>query len=641
MPTPPPPPLLQTLRTGFWHLRRGGPRQLRAWRRRLRISALGTEDGAPLSKDDGTLSFTPFTPPAGPPRFANIRAAVILDAFSMMAWSQEMEIVAVTPHSWLEQLSADPVDLLLVESAWHGNDDAWQYQLTGSKAPSTALRALVAHCREHGIPTVFWNKEDPPHFEDFLDTARLFDHVFTTDMTLLPRYRDELGHDRIEVLPFAAQSAVHNPVRPRSGHQERDVAFAGMYFAHKFPERREQMDLLLGGALDASPRLEKGLEIFSRFLGDDERYQFPGDLASRVVGSLPYDQMLTAYKAYKAFLNVNSVVTSPSMCARRIFEITASGTPVVSTPSPAIGKFFAEDEVPVVRDREDAKHVVRALVRSSELRDHTVHRAQRRIWRAHTYTHRTRQILDAAGVEPTARRMGLAGDAGLPGISILAATNRPGQIGHLLEQVGRQEGVKRQLVLATHGFTAPNDLTARAREHGIDEVIALDASEHWSLGSCLNAAFERAEGEVCSKMDDDDLYGPHYLHDLLQAMEYSGADVVGKHAHYMYLTGTDTTLLRFPWLEHRFTDRVMGPTITAGREVFVAHPFADVSRGEDTGFLEAVVKSGGRIYSADRFNFTQMRHGAAGGHAWSASDRELMASADVAWFGRNERHVMV
>ncbi|MGO1258839.1 MAG: glycosyltransferase family protein, partial [Brachybacterium sp.] len=151
-----------------------------------------------------------------------------------------------------------------------------------------------------------------------------------------------------------------------------------MYFAHKFPERREQMDLLLGGALDASRTMETGLEIFSRFLGDDERYQFPGELGERVVGSLSYERMLTAYQAYKVFLNVNSVNSSPSMCARRIFEITASGTPVVSTPAPAIAEFFAADEVPVATDREDAAHVVRALVRSPELRDRTVHLAQRR-----------------------------------------------------------------------------------------------------------------------------------------------------------------------------------------------------------------------------------------------------------------------
>ncbi|WP_210425929.1 glycosyltransferase family protein, partial [Salmonella enterica] len=116
-----------------------------------------------------------------------------------------------------------------------------------------------------------------------------------------------------------------------------------------------------------------GLEIFSRFLGDDERYQFPGTLADRVVGSLPYRNLLTAYKHYKVFLNVNSVTDSPSMCARRIFEISAAGTPVVSTPSAATKAFFPVTEVAQPETVEDAEWTLRALVRSPELRNHTVH----------------------------------------------------------------------------------------------------------------------------------------------------------------------------------------------------------------------------------------------------------------------------
>src|SRR5699024_3531179 len=161
----------------------------------------------------------------------------------------------------------------------------------------------------------------------------------------------------------------------------------------------------------------------------------------------------------------------------------------------------------------------------------------------------------------------------------------------------------------------------------------------WSLVVWWSAALKRGDGEVCSKRDYDDLYGEFSLRDLLRARQFSGGDVGGKHAHYMYLAGTDATLLRFPWMEHRYTDRVMGPTITAGRAVFRAPPFADRNRGEDTAFLEAVVRADGRIYSADRFNFTQMRRGEDGRHAWSANDRDLLATADVAWFGRNDGHV--
>src|SRR5699024_11097322 len=165
----------------------------------------------------------------------------------------------------------------------------------------------------------------------------------------------------------------------------------------------------------------------------------------------------------------------------------------------------------------------------------------------------------------------------------------------------------------------PTETAERARELGVENVVVLEAPDTWSLGTCLNAAVDRADGQVLSKMDDDDLYGAFYLHDLLRAREFAAADVVGKHAHYMHVAGPDATLLRFPWMEHRFTHHVMGPTITAGREVFTAHPFADVSRGGDAGFLGVVTEGGGRDYSGDRFSFTQMRHGENGGHAWSAS----------------------
>ncbi|MEK8227730.1 hypothetical protein NKG05_18920 [Oerskovia sp. M15] len=90
---------------------------------------------------------------------------------------------------------------------------AWQYHLTGTSAPRPAFIELVTFCREQGIPTVFWNKEDPVHFEDFLESAALFDRVCTTDVNRVPDYVERLGHDRVSVLPFAAQPAIHNPVR--------------------------------------------------------------------------------------------------------------------------------------------------------------------------------------------------------------------------------------------------------------------------------------------------------------------------------------------------------------------------------------------------------------------------------------------
>ncbi|WP_349829355.1 glycosyltransferase family protein [Brevibacterium litoralis] len=651
-------------RTALWHLRQGGPTQLKEWLRRQRAGVGGLRFG---HSDDPAERFPALTGDDRAPVFGTLRVGTILDEFSASSFRYEWDCVGlerkrasgadlVGPDAFRPQVEG--LDMVFVESAWNGNDGAWQYQLTGTNGVKQPFKDLMAACREAGVPTVFWNKEDPPHFEDFLEAAALFDVVFTSDERLVPEYRDRLGHDRVGVLGFAAQPAIHNPARPDHGFQEYGIAFAGMYFAHKYPERREQMDWLLGAALDAEEKSGEDFAIFSRQLGGDERYQFPGELGEHVVGSLPYPHMLSAYKGYKAFLNVNSVVDSPSMCARRIFEITASGTPVVTAPSAATRAFFPADEVFQPSDRAEATDVLRALVSSPELRDRAVHLAQRRIWDAHTYTHRAMTVMDAAGVEyevpfvgaggsdraggatgaggargEGASAAGSAGSAG--GVSVLVSTNRPEQLDHVFRSVGRQCLPDVQLSLVTHGFSLSSGAVADlAGKHGVQNYVHRTVGADRSLGECLNAAIEAADGAVMSKMDDDDLYGEHYLSDLVAALRYSGADLVGKQAHYVHLESNGATVLRFGWREHRYTDLVMGPTLTAPAAVFRDLGFADRTQGEDTDLQRRLVDGGGRIYAADRFNFVQMRSARAGHHhTWDVADTHVMAGATVHAYG--------
>ncbi len=628
-------------RRGLWHLRHGGPSGLRRFLHRRRLAGPvppvgGTAAAHSTAAAPGRpgVTFPAWPVPRAPLHRPGLRVAVILDDFSRLALRYEWDQVEITPQDWRAQLESVPVDLLFVESAWHGNEDAWQFHLAGPSAPRPALVELVAWCRARGVPTVFWNKEDPVHYGDFLASAALFDRVLTTDADRLDVYRADLGHGRVGVLAFAAQPVLHSPVRPGgAGRQERDVAFAGMYFAHRHPERRAQLDLLLGAADRAGRRMATGLEIFSRQLGGDERYQFPAPYADRVVGSLDYPRMLSAYRAYKVFLNVNTVAGSPTMCARRIFEITASGTPVVSTPSPAIDRVFAADEVAQVSEPVEAELTLRALVHNPELRDRMVHRAQRTVWRSHTCAHRVDDVLRGVGLDRhvrTDRR---------PSVSALVSTLRPRQLAHVLATVGAQRDVQVQLAVLAHGF-APDEAQLRrdARDAGIEDVLLLRADLSVPLGECLNRLVAASDGDVVAKMDDDDRYGAHYLSDQLYALAYSGADVVGKQAHYLYLAGSDVTVLRSEEREHRFTDFVAGPTIVARREVARAVPFAAVTRGEDTGFLRSLAERGARVYSADRFNFLQMRGARTTGHTWPVSDLELLASSRVQCCGYRPDH---
>lgn len=623
-------------RKGFWHLRKGGIRQFIKWKRRSRYYHFVTTPLNLKNSDDSVNAsrYPSVQPIERPKSFPGLKVGVILDEFSLRAWTPEFETVLVTPDGWRDELVDDPIDMLFVESAWAGNHGAWQYQLTGSIAPRQDLVDLVEYCKQQSIPTVFWNKEDPSHFDDFIDTAKLFDVVFTTDSTLVPQYKEILGHDRVDSLSFAAQPSIHNPIRIPGLQQNEDIAFAGMYFKHKFPERKEQMDLLFGAAVSVVNRGRYKFDIFSRHHGGNENYQFPTPFDKHVVGALPYEKMLAAYRNYKVFLNVNSVTQSPSMCARRVFEILASGTPVVSSESAALPEFFGEHQVPVVRDDKTAQHVLRSVLNSPQARDRMVHTAQREIWAKHTYAHRAEKILDSVGLNVNSPFLTM------PSISAIVSTYRPSFVRSVIDTVASQKHVNPELVLLTHGFEGNGaELRAYAAEQGIDRFTLLTGPASDPLGVCLNRLVAAASGDVIANFDDDDFYGEHYLLDSIHAMKYSNADLVGKFATYMYSEDDDMITLRNPGKENMHTDFITGATFVGWREVFTRNPFLPMSRGEDSRFLTSVEQSGAKIFAGDRFNFMQIRGTHA--HTWSVNKLELYANSVVESYGKNIRHLEI
>ncbi|MBZ5735509.1 glycosyltransferase [Nocardioides sp. TRM66260-LWL] len=546
-------------------------------------------------------------PPVVPSR-PDLTVAVVLDPFSELAFGYEWSQVTFGPDDWRATLEARRPDLLFVESAWNGNDGRWRLHMTRDDRPSPELQALVAWCRERGVPTVFWNKEDPPNYAKFLETARLFDHVFTVDADRIPVYQRDLGHDRIALLPFAAQQRLHRPVRWMPGRPY-EVAFAGTWFAEKHPERRAQMEYVLG------PAVEHGLHIWSRMQRGDKRYRFPKPYRSHVVGSLPYRKMIGAYTAYKVFLNVNSVTGSRTMCSRRLFELSAAQTAIVSAPAASIEPFFG-DTVTVVQDAAQTEAALTRLLGDDDARDRQALRAHRRVFDEHLYSHRVDTVLTTVGLA--------GGPRPAPRVSAVVPTRRPEQLDHVLETIARQSHPDVELVLVTHGF-APDEaeLQARAAAAGVQRLVLVPADGALSLGRILNLGTEASTGELVGKMDDDNFYGTHYLTDLVRALDFSGADVVGKWAHLVRLEGTGETLLRFAHAEHRYVKQVQGGTLLTRRDVAERIPYDDLPRGVDTAFLNRVAEAGLTVYSADRFNFVSIRSHDPSTHTWSISDDEI------------------
>ncbi|HEY8810510.1 MAG TPA: glycosyltransferase [Solirubrobacterales bacterium] len=389
----------------LWRLRRPFRR---APRDAAPAKAPAAEDAgsAPPAAPPSPASPSPVTiaerePPRGPGE--RFRVASILDEMSAACFAPECDLVALSLEGWREQLEARRPDLLLVESAWNGNGGEWQYRIAQyprkDLAGLPALRALLDGCRERGIPTAFWNKEDPVHFERFSEAASLFDHVFTTDARCVERYRSLPGERTVAPLPFAAQPRIHNPVAAVA-ERSASPCFAGAWYRDRHPDRRRSLEALLDAA---RPR---GLVIYDRRFGaDDAAFGFPERFAPHILGKLPYERILDVYKGHRVFLNANSVVDSPTMCSRRVFELAACDTAIISTPGAALSALLGEGMVEEAGDEEAAAAALERLLGEGSARARRARAARRTVFAKHTYAERLATIAETAGLDASSLRL--------------------------------------------------------------------------------------------------------------------------------------------------------------------------------------------------------------------------------------------
>ena len=542
----------------------------------------------------------------GPP------VAAILDTFTEYSLRHEVNLLLISQEEWLAELQETRPVCLFVESAWTGNNGLWRDRIFGYEgSEDSPLGELLEYCRSTGIPTVFWNKEDPTNFDNFLGAAKEFDFVFTSDADCIPRYREKLGHCRIYALPFAAQPQLHNPSREEDWPRH-PVCFPGSWAPQRYPERAETLLHVL------DPAIKYGLHIFDRNLTRTDlglEYDFPSRYEEAIKGTLTYEEMLTAYRCYEVMLNVNTVADSPTMFSRRVFESLACGTPVVSSESVGMSRMLGE-HVRTTRSIEETTNHLEELLGDEEARAREGHLAYRYVHENHTYRHRMDEVLRTIGLEPL--------DSEQPSVSVVTAMVRPENVRRCLDNFKKQTYENKELILVLNSAEFDLDAIRRDAER-IPNVKVLHVDGKTTLGDCLNRGVEAASGKYIAKMNDEDYYGERYLSDHVLAASFSHAQIVGKGMYYVHFEASDTTALREIAPDHTFTSSTLaGGTLFVQADVVRDIPFDSSSISEDADLLSSARIAGCPIYAADRFNYVQVRPRQLPSHSWQIPDAEFL-----------------
>jgi len=470
-------------------------------------------------------------PEVAPPSFATLevaddrpgllpelRIAAVLDQFSHESFSPDCRLLALRRDEWVSQMRDFRPHLLLVESAWRGLHGDWE----GLVSPcSMALRELVGACRAAGIPTVFWNKEDPLHFEAFIESAALFDAVFTTDASTIPHYRRELGHDRVYCMPFALQPAMFNPLS--EGEREHAFFFAGAYYGNLAGRARDSRRVF-----DAL-RVVGPLAIFDRNHGSSKQGNtYPESYRRHVRGGVPYEEIPALYRRFEFGVNINTVKQSPTMFARRVFELIGSGCGVYGNFSVGMRRMLgnlvvASDDQEALFDEAWRDFTTSASGVTSSRRT----RALRKVLREHTSAARLAYVCEKmlpwhVGPRP------------VPRFVVLSKATNEGELASVLASFARQQGVDATLVIDAHSALAsllPAGVVALTDAQR-DAAPVCSWGEHWV------APFHPA-----------DAYDSHYLLDIALAQGYAHATAIGKAAYVKAGDGSHETV--HPEFEYR------------------------------------------------------------------------------------------
>ncbi|MFC3073662.1 FkbM family methyltransferase [Shinella pollutisoli] len=434
---------------------------------------------------------------------SRLRVAAIMDEFTATGYGPECDLQQLSVGNWEAELSIFRPQLLLIESAWRGLWGEW-----GPKVGqlSREVQGILEWCRAKGVPTVFWNKEDPVHFENFITTAQKFDLVFTTDIDCIPHYKAKLGHDRVYLLPFACQPELHNPIE--IGERIDAFCFAGAYYV-RYPDRIRDLDDFLARLSD-----HRSFEIFDRNFGQDRPdYMFPEKYRKYIIGTLSPKEIDKAYKGYSFGINMNSVKNSQSMFARRIYELLASNTRVVSNYSVGLRLMFGdlvvstdsgEEALRRIRKQDDAGWTGR--IRLAGLR---------KAMSEHTYSHRLAYVVRQAGLD-------FPDSSALPPVTVLAMATTREECERFIAQFSRQTLTGARMILVTaDGLT----LSGVALPAGIRRIAMAEAGKMW-LHDLIGP------GEWVAGFAPTDHYGANYLQDLILATRFSKAPVLGKAAHH-------------------------------------------------------------------------------------------------------------
>ena len=266
----------------------------------------------------------------------DLKVAIVTDRFMFNFYKDVFSNVYwLTPDNYEKVLDEHTIDVFFYISCWRGGDNnEWRGHME-NELKFQKILDIIGIAKSQGAKTVFQTIEDPVHYEYFLKLAKNFDYIYTSDISLLERYRVDLPNVVTNYGEYGVNPVFNNPISSVE-HICEDVFFAGTYHK-KYKNRCLDADFIFDSLMSNN----LALTIADRNLKLNlTQYSFPERFQCSVIPPFDHDQLQRVHKLFAVNVNLNSIQNSPSMCAMRVYELQAQGSLLLSNYAESVTSKF-------------------------------------------------------------------------------------------------------------------------------------------------------------------------------------------------------------------------------------------------------------------------------------------------------------
>ncbi|CAD2077611.1 hypothetical protein GCM10007275_06700 [Jeotgalicoccus coquinae] len=510
----------------------------------------------------------------------DLRMAVIMDEFTYHSYKYEADLLRLTFDNWKNEINSFMPHFIFIESSWHGNNGDWSKKIAYvTDEKHSYIKELIAFAQSLNIPVVFWNKEDPVHYDHFIHTAKLCDYIFTTDQDRVDDYKAACNHENVDVLQFAAQPVNHNPLKIQKERVD-GISFAGSYYGLR-EERSRDMNRLFRASIPHNLYIyDRNYEYTKK--GERLNFLFPEEFRKYILGTLPFYEIEKAYKGYKYMININTVKTSPTMYARRVYEGLASGTPIISNYSLGMEKQFG-DIIGYSENVDELEEYLSKLNTDSSEYNKVKQLGIRRVLSEHTYEQRLLQVATNLGYDFTYANKK---------VTVIAFIENDSDVNKAITIFDEISYSNKELFVIVKYNT--NDVCL------LNNNITIINEKR--AGDFFETLSKLVSTDLLAPICINDFYAENYLKDLIIATKYTDAEIIGKKS---YLTNENDKLAEVnERSEHEFVE-----SLNINASIIHSEIFSNFSLLESFKYLKNekeisdVNYLGIKIYSNDKMNY--------------------------------------